>query len=490
VFPKEQARASDAVFLPYLILLLGICFTVLVYYYFSKLTYEQDQSRFQKSVQEIHDNIRLRVQTSVALLRAGTGLFAASDSVEVGEFNSFVQQIELQKNYPGIYGIGFSRRFTREELPSVVAEMRRSGFPDFKVTPAYDRDEYHAIVFLQPQNDRNRLAIGYDMFTEAVRREAMERARDTGAPAATGRVTLIQERIDPNNEQPGFLIYAPVYRKNAPISTEAERRNALFGFVYSPYRVHTFFDTISAQKHYDVSFEIYDGPEAKPQNLLHSTTDTLSSYEPRFRISSTEEVAGRAWTIVFATTPSFEAGSNSSLGKYTLLIGGFLSLLFFAVSRAQVIARMSAERAAAELKESESTVRKTLAEREQVEDALRKADQRALLEYAKLLERISALAQALGTARELNAIFRALREFTDVSVPCDGFFVSLYDPVRDVRTACYGWGDGGEVDVSELPPMPVTARGPKQSRSADGRGDHYQRLHALAAWTSDSRGWT
>ena len=77
-------------------------------------------------------------------------------------------------------------------------------------------------------------------------------------------------------------------------------------------------------------------------------------------------------------------------------------------------------------------------------------------------------AQALGTVRELNAIFRALREFTDVSVPCDGFFVSLYDAVRDVRTACYGWGDGAEVDVSELPPMPVTARWTKQSRRAHG----------------------
>ncbi len=66
------------------------------------------------------------------------------------------------------------------------------------------------------------------------------------------------------------------------------------------------------------------------------------------------------------------------------------------------------------------------------------------------------LAQALGTARELTAVFRGLREFTNVSVPCNGFFVSLYDPVRDVRTACYGWADGDELDVSELPPMPVT----------------------------------
>lgn len=461
MFPQRTSSRRRRVFLPYLILLLGLCFTILVYYYFSKLTYEQDQSRFQKSVQEIQDNIRLRVQTSVALLRAATGLFAASDSVKIGEFDSFVRQIELQKNYPGIYGIGFSRRFTRDQLPAVITDMRRSGFPDFKVWPAYARDEYHAILYLQPQNERNRFAIGYDMFTEAVRREAMTRARDTGAPAAAGRVTLIQEeRADPRNQQPGFLIYAPVYRTSAPINNEIERRNALIGFVYSPYRAHDFLASISAQQHYDVSFQIYDGAEAQPESLLHSTTDPLSTYEPRFQSLRTEEVAGRPWTIAFATKPSFEAGSNSSLSKYTLLIGALLSLLFFAVSRGQALARMSAERAAAELKESESTVRKTLAEREQAEDALRKADQRALLEYEKLLERISALAQALGTARELNAIFRALREFTDVSVPCDGFFVSLYDPVRDVRTACYGWGDGGEVDVSELPPMPVTAHGP------------------------------
>src|SRR5688572_13357393 len=121
------------VLLPYLILLLGLAFTILVYYYFSKLTYEQDQSRFQKAVQQIQDNINLRVQTSVALLRAGTGLFAASETVEIGEFDRFVKQIELQKNYPGIHGIGFSRRFSAKELPALEATMKKSGFPDFRV---------------------------------------------------------------------------------------------------------------------------------------------------------------------------------------------------------------------------------------------------------------------------------------------------------------------------------------------------------------------
>lgn len=475
---QPQQLRKRRTFLPYLILLLGLAFTVLVYYYFAKLTYDQDQSRFQKSVQEIEDNINLRVQTSVALLRAGTGLFAASTSVEREEFDRFVQQIELPKNYAGIYGIGFSRRLSSQELPGLVATMKQSGFPDFRVWPAYPRDEYHAIIYLQPQNHRNKIAMGYDMFTDPVRREAMERARDKRVPAASGRVVLIQERLDIENSQAGFLIYAPVYREDAVIANETDLRNALVGFVYSPFRADDFLAPVTKEKNDDVSFTAYDGTTTSPENLLHAS-DAISSDKPRFTQTISEPVAGRTWTIVFATKPSFEAASNQPFVKYTLFVGAFLSLLFFAVSRAQVLARMSAERAAADLKESESTVRKTLAEREEAENALREADQRALLEYERLLERISLLAQALGSVRELNAIFRALREFTNVSVPCDGFFVSLYDPLRDVRTACYGWGDGAEVDVSELPPMPVTAHGPNSRAVRTGRviiTDNYMRV--------------
>ena len=465
-----QARLlrQRRILLPYLILLLGLAFTILVYYYFSKLTYEQDQSRFQRSVQEIEDKINLRVQTSVALLRAGTGLFAASETVKIDEFDRFVQQIELQTNYPGIHGIGFSRRFSAKDLPALEAQMRRSGFPEFRVWPDYPRDEYHSIVYLQPQTQSNKIAMGFDMFTEPVRREAMESARDNGTPAASGRVVLVQEKTEPSNPQAGFLIYAPVYQEDATISSVADLRNALLGFVYSPFRADDFLEPVTREKNYDVTFSVYDGEE-KPANLIHASSEATSSDKPRFKQSTSEKVAGRIWTIAFATKPSFEAASNQPFVKYTLIVGTFLSLLFFAVTRAQVLARMSAERAAADLKESESTVRKTLAEREQAENAVREADQRALLEYERLLVRISMLAQALGTVRELNAIFRALREFTDVSVPCDGFFVSLYDPVRDVRTACYGWGDAAEVDVSELPPMPVTAHGPNSRAVRTGQ---------------------
>ena len=58
---------------------------------------------------------------------------------------------------------------------------------DFDIKPAEPRPEYHAIVYLEPLTEANRSAIGYDMFTEPIRREAMERARDTRRSRALGQ---------------------------------------------------------------------------------------------------------------------------------------------------------------------------------------------------------------------------------------------------------------------------------------------------------------
>src|SRR5258705_2005487 len=108
------------------------------------------------------------------------------------------------------------------------------------------------------------------MFTDAVRHDAMALARDTGTPTASGRVVLIQE-TDVQNQQAGLLIYAPVDRNDVPASTVDERRKALFGFVYSPFRVDDFLAPVISDNNRDVGFQVYDGREVKPENLLHAS---------------------------------------------------------------------------------------------------------------------------------------------------------------------------------------------------------------------------
>ncbi len=570
---------------PYIVLAVGLLFTFVVSYRLASVTEAEDRARFQGRVQELHSRIENSLDNYTALLRSGAGLFSASDRVTEGEFRTFVNMLGLAEHYPGVQGMGFSMRIKPEEKAKILETRRREGAEGFRYWPETDAAELHAILYLEPQDHRNLAGLGFNMFSEPTRRAPMERARDTGLPAVTSKVTLFQ-RIDPQAAQPGFVIYAPVYLNGQQLSTEAERRAALVGFVYSAFRAEDFFRGVaSVSSQEKIGFSIYDGEHLKPENLLHSSAGNSSGYVPRFAATTQMLVGGRRWTIAHVTRPGFDLAYSRSWVPYTLVAGILISFLFFWVTRSEERARDKAQRSEAETRDSESKLRQTLIERERAEqairdgderyrelvenandivftldlegtvtsinravepltgftqtellatnmsefltpqstataklmtarklsgeertnyevevltkdgrpvtleissrlamsngspvgiegvarditmrrhaeEALRQADQRALSEYEKLLDRVTGLAQTLGTARDLAAILRGLREFTLLSVPCNGFFVSLYDPVRDVRIACYGWADGEEIDVSELPPMPVTASGP------------------------------
>jgi PAS domain S-box-containing protein len=552
---------------PYFVLTVALLLTLLAAYYVSATAEARDRLHFQNSVRDAQTSIQNRLENDISSLRAGSALFAASDDVTREEFRTYVERLDFPRRFPGVQGIGFSVRVDAEEKDALTSRMRREGLPEFKVWPASLRSEYHTIIYLEPRDRRNMAALGYDMFTDPVRRAAMERARDTALPAASGRVTLIQE-IDPE-KQAGFLIYVPVYRKGSSVETAAEREAALEGFIYSPFRADDFFDGILGPESYrGIDVQIFDGQQMTPENLLHRSEPVSASHSPRFTATTTIDVAGRTWSIAYATSPEFERAAGANLVRFILPGGLLISLLLFSVTWSLAQARAAAERAASDLFHSEEAIRfqahlldtveqaviatdldgiitywnrfaemlygwtsaetvgrnimevtpantsrdqaseimsrltkgeswsgeilvrrrdgttfpatvtdspvfdekgtligivgvsVDITERKRAAEALREADQRAITEYERLLERLATLGQALGTARDLITIFRALREFAVASVPCVGIFISLYDPRRDVRTAAYGWGDGIEFDVSKLPPMPVSTAGP------------------------------
>ena len=64
----------------------------------------------------------------------------------------------------------------------------------------------------------------------------MEVARDSNVAMLTGRVLLVQETS--KDVQSGTLMYVPVYRNGMPANTVEQRRAAILGWVYSPYRMN------------------------------------------------------------------------------------------------------------------------------------------------------------------------------------------------------------------------------------------------------------
>ena len=332
--------------LPWYVFAVFVLLTLLATYYVWQTTHDADRARFDNAVQFTRDAINSHLDTYVNVLIATRGLMASDPALPLGDLRDYIRSHEVQRRFPGIQGIGLSLRVPAEEVPRLESEMRRDGFVDFRVWPREARPDIHAIVLLEPMDHRNKAALGYDMFANPVRREAMIRARDTGQPSASGHVTL--QEADPR-QQPGFLIYAPIYATGTTPATVAERRAALTGFIYAPFRAYDLLGGIfGSQVRPEIGFEVSDRGR-----VLFRSEDLPR--QPRYIEQGQLRVAGRTWDVRFISRRQGRGAAFKLAGA--ILAGGLvIALLLFSLLRVQLSARAQAERTAERLRTSEAAL--------------------------------------------------------------------------------------------------------------------------------------
>ena len=339
---------------PLLTLVVGLATTAAATWFAVNYFEAKTQAEFTDAVSESAEDVRARIDSYVALLRGCSGLFAVQRQVTAGEFRAFVARLRVSADYPGVQGIGYACRVRPGEEEGVIARMREQGHADFKRWPEGTREEYFPILFLEPAEGRNRGAIGYDMFSEPTRRTAMEAARDSGRAAASAPVTLVQE-VE-RSEPEGFLIYVPVYREGDVPTTIAERRAAIVGFAYSPFRANDLFREVLGASQSVFKLRVYDSPGYGDSRLLHEQGGGKDGR--RFKSTRKIDVAGRTWTLRFESQPAFEARTHGGrIPLLTFLSGTLVTFLMFYFTSGEARARQAAEQTARRLKRSREAQR-------------------------------------------------------------------------------------------------------------------------------------
>ncbi|MEN9629685.1 MAG: hypothetical protein RJA10_2912, partial [Pseudomonadota bacterium] len=136
---------------------------------------------------------------------------------------------DLPQEFPGVLGIGYIRRVAPAAEAAYVDDVRRRGHPGFAVRQLQPHgDERQVIEFVEPI-EVNRAAIGLDIASERLRRQAAGQAFAAEAPVVTGPIRLAQSapgsslgllmmlRMPPADtprfgpvQGPGGLVYAPI----------------------------------------------------------------------------------------------------------------------------------------------------------------------------------------------------------------------------------------------------------------------------------------
>ncbi len=310
----------------FFIFVLSLALSIVLWNY-SKIYFDNvSQERFERNVEKTLEHLQERMVIYENMLRTGIGFFQGSRSVSRNEWHDFVDALDLSVNSPGMQGFGYSEMILPAEVEHTEKEVRKE-LPFFSVKPKGKREVYSAILYLEPLDRRNIEAIGYDMFSEPTRREAMEVARDTGLAAITKKVTLVQE-ID-EDVQAGMLMYLPLYKKNSDISTEEGRRKALKGFVYSPFRMNDFINKVDYQR--DVlEIEIYDSEELNKEHLLYSAL-TAYSKNAKYQTVRPLYINNLTWYVRFASTEKFDETTQSPYPLMITLVGLIVNFLLLLI---------------------------------------------------------------------------------------------------------------------------------------------------------------
>jgi signal transduction histidine kinase len=395
---------------PAAVLLTGFALTLLASYYADRSIQFRTRAEFENASLRARATIRARFEVYQALLHGTAGFIAVENAITRERFRSYVDHLGVPANYPGVQGIGFAPRVPASEKERLAVSMSEQGETHFRIWPDTANADLYPVTCLEPESSANEQAVGFDMFSEPIRRAAMERACDTGYTAASGRIGLLP--VNNPSRPPGFLIYCPVYRGGTVPKTVAERRAGLQGFAFAAFRAGDLFASLFEDETLRAELEIFDGANTDSTHLLFRSVKKAAAEVPfrrTFQETTTLDISGRTWTARFSAQPEM----GGAWIVLSLFFGGtLLSLVMFYLTRAEGQARRAAEQAAAQLKLSELALRES---EERLRRYATELEHRVAERTANLAQSIASLEGVLyHVAHDLRAPLRGMASFTTI----------------------------------------------------------------------------
>ena len=308
------------------ILFASLVLTAMAWWLSNNYLHNRASDRFQFRIDELSKAINDRMIEYQQVLRGAVGLYRSSSEVTRQEWHDYISSQELEEPFPGFQGIGVAEFVRPEQKKQFVKRIQQQGFPKFDIKPQGDRDLYSAIVYLEPFDWRNQRAFGYDMYSNPVRREAMDRAIETGEPSMSGKVVLVQETEV--ETQQGFLLYLPIDQTDTVKKPDVPR-----GLVYAVFRAGDLMDGIVRSELDAVRFKVFDGDEIGDQHLLYNSEEQAhsTSDSPLFEDTRRLHLQGRTWTLLVESKSGFVDSAESWLSAAVAGVGLVVDILLFLV---------------------------------------------------------------------------------------------------------------------------------------------------------------
>jgi PAS domain S-box-containing protein len=286
--------------------------------------------QLQVVAQDIAQRMVQQVARHQVVLQSLAAFFEASDDVSRADFHAFVQQVlEAPGSEPYQFAaLNYILPVDGAQVDAFVRQVRAHGVSDFSLSPPGRRAQYAPIVYIEPQTDANRKALGFDLWSQPLPHQALERARDTGRLALTAKLVLKQ---DEGSDIASVGMYLPV-RRTQPQPAGKLGADPWQGWVGGPVRVGQLVRAALPQLPSYIDLEVFDGPVPTAQALMLDTTPdelrgTQHTAHAVLQSRLALPLADRGWTVVVTALPGFGDAATRQRPQLLIGLGAVLSVL-------------------------------------------------------------------------------------------------------------------------------------------------------------------
>ena len=298
--------------------LLGVSVVAVTLYVFgSRWELSRQQDEFSRYTSQIFTRAQTVIDAHIENLYATRALFEVSNKVTAIEFEKFVDGF-LARN-TGFQAIVWVQHIPDRERLATEAQMSAEHGAQILITgrdekqntvPQLSKDDYYVIRYIEPLAD-NLTALGYDISSNDLVRNALARAAAGNSPATTGPIRLVQEQED----QLGLVVYLPVHFIRDATSTAG-----LAGYVAAVFRIPDLMNLLLSSDYLaniSASVTERDGGE-----IIYGDRSSLAQ-ESLFSDSAVLHFADTEWLFQLTADQRFLVGSRSMV-PWGMLVAGLL----------------------------------------------------------------------------------------------------------------------------------------------------------------------
>jgi signal transduction histidine kinase/CheY-like chemotaxis protein/CHASE1-domain containing sensor protein len=247
-------------------------------------------------------------------------------------FRRLAESIEVQQVNHGIQGLGYISILKSRDLRKFIRQNKNRPFfktDDFKEGQSL----YAPLTMIEPLTRIRSKRLGYDMFQDDSRREAIYDAIKSSGMTLSKPLSPVSVTSKPEAFASLYLML-PYYKTIDIPATEGERLKKVQGLIYIPIRMREFFEAALGKPNLQnerVNFSLsYVNEKNNTETLLYQRFDQNKD-ENSLRKSRILDVYGHKWVVTITTFPQFFNFGDRYLANvvifcFILFIGLLLSL--------------------------------------------------------------------------------------------------------------------------------------------------------------------